>query len=78
MANFRLVKEEFIVKILNLGVWLPSTVEGVSFCGNSVVSQQFMEPEVSLTSSQDHSTCTYPGTDQSSLNHPGLFLQDRP
>jgi hypothetical protein len=37
-----------------------------------------MEPEGSLLSSQDPSTGTYPEPDQSSPEHPILFLLDYP
>jgi hypothetical protein len=42
---------------------------GRKLCGHSVVSQHFMEPEGSLPSSQELSTCTYPETDKSSPEH---------
>jgi hypothetical protein len=44
-------------------------------CGHSVDSQHFMEPEGSLRSSQELSTCTYPVPDQSSPQHSLLSLK---
>jgi hypothetical protein len=38
-------------------------------CSHSVDSQHFMEIKGSLPSSQELSTCTYPGPDQSSPQH---------
>jgi hypothetical protein len=38
-------------------------------------SQQFMEPEGSLPSSQELSTCTYPEPDESSPQHSILSLK---
>jgi hypothetical protein len=38
-------------------------------------SQHFMEPEGSLPSSQELSTCTYPESDQSSPQHSLLSLK---
>jgi hypothetical protein len=40
-------------------------------------SQHFMEPEGSLPSSQELSTCTYPEPDQSSPQHSHKILTSR-
>jgi hypothetical protein len=48
---------------------------GHKLCSHSVDSQHFMEPEGSLPSSQELSTCTYPEPDQSSPQHPILSLR---
>jgi hypothetical protein len=40
------------------------------------VSQHFMEPAGSLSCSQKSSSGPYPKPDQSSIQHPTLFIQD--
>jgi hypothetical protein len=49
-------------------------LRGHKLCSHSVVSQHFMEPEVSLPLSQELSTCTYPEPDQPSPQHSILSL----
>jgi hypothetical protein len=44
--------------------------------GHSIVSQHFMEPEGSISNSQELSTCSYPEPDQSSIHHAITPLQD--
>jgi hypothetical protein len=44
-------------------------------CSHSVVSQHFMEPEGSLLSLQELSTCTYPEPNQSRPQHSILSLK---
>jgi hypothetical protein len=57
---------------LVLTLWSSVLQRGHKLCSHSVVSQHFMEPEGSLPHSQELSTCTYPGTDQSSPHRPIL------
>jgi hypothetical protein len=45
--------------------------------GYSIVSQHFMEPEGSISNSQELYTCSYPEPDQSSPHYPILPLQDK-
>jgi hypothetical protein len=51
------------------------TLRSQTLCSHSVVSQHFMEPEGSLPSSQELSTCTYSEPDQSSPQHSILSLK---
>jgi hypothetical protein len=45
--------------------------------GHSIVSQHFMEPELSIPNSQQLSTCSYPEPDQSSIHDPIPPLRDQ-
>jgi hypothetical protein len=64
----------FAVAIYECGTWSlilrPHLVQPLGS------SQHFMEPEGSLPSSQELTTCTYPEPNQSSPQHSLLFLKD--
>jgi hypothetical protein len=51
-------------------------VEVSTMLGQLIVSQHFMEPGGSIPNSQELSTCSYPGPDQSSPHRPIPTLKD--
>jgi hypothetical protein len=55
---------------------LSTTQEASKLLGHQILSQNFMEPEDSVSYSQELSTCSYPEPDQSSPQHPIPTLRD--